>query len=62
MIRGSNTNNSLQELELILFEMENNNFDYDGVDPESAQLEVEEDIDELMQERKVKDCKTDKML
>ena len=48
MIRGSNTNNSLQELELVLFEMENNNFDYDGVDPESAQLEVEEDIDELI--------------
>ncbi|GAG77577.1 unnamed protein product [marine sediment metagenome] len=58
MIRGSNTKNSLQELELILSEMRNSNFDYDGVDPETAQSEVREDIEELMQEKKVRDCNT----
>lgn len=52
MIRGSNTNNSLQELELILSEMGNSNFDFDGIIPESAQSDVREDIEELMQERK----------
>lgn len=55
MIRGSNTKNSLQELELILFDMKNNNFDFDGIIPETALSDVEEDIEELMQEREVKD-------
>ena len=47
MMRGSNTNNSLQELVSILKGMRDGNFDYDGRDPDSAQSEVIEDINEL---------------
>jgi len=59
MERGYNTNNTLRELELIKFQMKNGGFDYDGVIPESALEDVEEDIEILIESKLEKNCITE---
>lgn len=56
MKRGLNTNNTLQELELIRSQMKKGGFDFDGRNAKTALDEVEEDIFMIIEDDEFYEC------